>query len=465
MALISFNLKLPVLAAAAMALAVGCETAKRAREVQKTPPPPLENVRLENASFDDLVAFAVSNRADMVAARLAVEDAILTLREISSERSFQLSGTASYGQSTANDSHFSWHQNRGKANVGVNAELLLVDFGRLDAREASARAAVVAAQQNCASLGWGIFNDVADAYFTLLQNDALQEVAETNVLQCAAHLEQARKLFDVGEAKKLDVLRAELDLSDATLKCINASNDVVTATAGLFKVLGLEAGQAAREDILPRRADALSNYENVFAPSGFTALKALERARLANPDLAVLRARVEAASRQVDYAIADMMPQLSLRAGFNFTDPAWNFSWATDAMWSLFTGWRKTTAVDRAVLALKTARLALETAEQTLSRDLDVAVAVRDNARQSLETAKVQVAQAVENMDLVSEQFRVGEANRVDFTDAVGDYASALGVRVKAFYAGQIAEARLISLVGAIDDGPAPDKPENEDVQ
>ena len=35
-----------------------------------------------------------------------------------------------------------------------------------------------------------------------------------------------------------------------------------------------------------------------------------------------------------------------------------------------------------------------------------------------------------------------------DYTDAVADYAAALGKRVKAFYEGQVAEARILRLTG-----------------
>jgi outer membrane protein TolC len=103
---------------------------------------------------------------------------------------------------------------------------------------------------------------------------------------------------------------------------------------------------------------------------------------------------------------------------------------------------------------MESARLAVDEAEQTLSRDLAVAVATRDNARQSLETARVEVEQAKENLQTVIEQYRLGEASRVDFTDAAGSYASALGARVKAFYAGEIAEAELIRLTGHVPPSP-----------
>ena len=84
----------------------------------------------------------------------------------------------------------------------------------------------------------------------------------------------------------------------------------------------------------------------------------------------------------------------------------------------------------------------------------DAAPAVRakgiDCLRQSLETARIEVEQAKENLQTVIEQYKLGEASRVDFTDAAGSYASALGARVKAFYAGEIAEAALIRLTGVV---------------
>ena len=119
-------------------------------------------------------------------------------------------------------------------------------------------------------------------------------------------------------------------------------------------------------------------------------------------------------------------------------------------MQNILDGFRKRTLVDEAVVAMELARVALEEAEQDLSRDLAVAAATRDNARESLATARIEVQQAKENLDTVVEQYRLGDASRIDFTDAASGYASALGARVKAFYAGEIAEAELIRLTGHV---------------
>ena len=98
---------------------------------------------------------------------------------------------------------------------------------------------------------------------------------------------------------------------------------------------------------------------------------------------------------------------------------------------------------------MRSARMDVEAAERDLSRDLSVAIANRDDSVASLEAARTSVRQAHENLRVANEQYKLGEASRIDYTTAVSDYAVALGKRVKAFYEGQLAEARIIRLTGA----------------
>ena len=317
------------------------------------------------------------------------------------------------------------------------------------AKERAARENVVAAERNLADARLTVFGEVASAYFEVLRADALLEVARTNEYEYAQHLEQSELLLEAGEAKKLDVSRARVDLSNARLAAINASNDVVTAGASLLKALGLEADRGSREDVLAVSPTCLSDEREEFPPSTCTAAAALDFARTNSPSLRALRAKLRAASAEVDYAIADLFPELSFNTALGWSDPAWNWSWGLQGVTSLFRGFRKTTAVDSAAVALKSAEADVDAAEQELSCSLALAVAERDSARESYAAAKVASQQAKENLDLVEEQYRLGEANRVDFTDAVGAYTSALGQQVKTFYSGQAAEVGLIRLCGA----------------
>ncbi len=442
-------------------LFAGCDTISRASEAQQKVVPVAEGiaptntvkVNLRNYRLVDYVAFAFSNRPNIRSAELAVSNAVLNLVLASSGRYIQLNGSGGYSQSTANGSHFSWHQERGRGTAGIDFKLLICDFGRIDALEKTARFELLAAQRNLAEEEFLVFNEVSKAYFTLLKDDALLDVARTNEFQYAEHLREAESLYDAGEVKKLDVLKARVDLSDAKLNTINVSNSVISSGADFIRSLGLQASEASREDVIAINTE-LDLPKADLPKTFYQSETALELARTNAPSLKVLRAQLAAAISEVDYAIADLLPEISLKSNFAFTDPAWNWNWGLDLAQSLFQGFRKTTAVDMAVVAMHQARENVEEAEQKLSHDLAVAIAARDNAREAYKTALVQVEQARENLDNVREEYKVGEASRIDFADAVNNLTDALGTRIKTFYTSQTAEAELIRLTGAVPEYP-----------
>lgn len=443
---------------AAAFLAAACGTVRNAEmaksevsdAAQPGGAPSLPRVNLAGFELPDFVDFALTNRPEVVSALLAVEERLMAIRTVESAKPFMpnLTASAGYGQSTANGgSHFSWH-NSGRFNGSVGLEMLLVDFGRYDASFKAACEDLIAAETSLAETRLGVFEDVATSYFTLLRDDALLDVARTNEWGCAQHLTQATNRYANGEAKLLDVLRARLDLSEAVQTRIAASNSTVTAAAEFLRALGLPVDRASREDVLEVAESGLDATLMEFEPTAFTSADALVYARTNSPALMAKRAQLRAAVNDVDWAVADLFPELKLSSSFNFADPAWNWSWAFDAAQSLFLGWRKTTAVDAAVVRMRSAAMDVEAAELSLSRDLAVAIAERDNSAASLAAARTSVRQSRENLRVADEQYRVGDASRIDYADAVADYAEALGQRVKAFYEGQLAEVRILRLVG-----------------
>ena len=442
-----------------MVLLAACETLHNAdtakMEVMQSVDPklsqPAQIVKLTGFQLADYVDFALTNRPEVMSAELAVESKLMALKSIESGRPFMphLTMSAGYGQSTHNNtSHYSGH-NSGRFNGGVGLEMLLLDSGRYDADFRAACEDLASAEMSLADVRLGVFEEVSTSYFTLLMNDALLDVARTNEWECLNHLSQATNRFENGEAKLLDVLRARLDLSEAVQARISASNDTVTAGAEFLRALGLSADRASRLDVLSVASDGLDATMKEFERSRMSTAEALEFARTNSPALMVKRAMLRVAMNEVDWAVADLFPELKLSSSLDFSDPIWNWSWAFNAAQSLFLGWRKTTAVDAAVVRMRSVRMDVETAERTLSRDLAVAIAGRDDSVASLAAARTSVRQARENLRVANEQYRLGEASRIDYTTAVSDYAVALGKRVKAFYEGQLAEAKIIRLTGA----------------
>ena len=217
-----------------------------------------------------------------------------------------------------------------------------------------------------------------------------------------------------------------------------------------MKALGVDVSRGTRDEVYPASGNALRSVMRGFARTNYGVDSAFDLARTNAPSMAIARAQLRAASRQVDYAIADLMPSVSAQLGISWADPLWVWHWGVDAAQSVFTGFRKVTAVDRAVVAMQTAATAVDEAEQQLSLDLETAIAIRDNAVKKLETARMSVIEAREDLSMVKQQYQEGEVSRVDFTESVTSYARALGNRVTAFYTGQRAEAALFAIVGRV---------------
>ena len=443
----------------------GCMTIFNAQEAQRSVEDKANGVREEVAKLDlsdrslkELVQFAMTNRPAMVSAALAVVDARLALREIAADAplvsyspwtSPHLALSSGYSESSTPDNKIKW-RTEGAASAGLSLDILIYDFGRNASRASAQVERVIAAEHDFIQTGYQVFNEVSAAYFDLMECDALLAVAITNQTEFAIHLKEAEDRLAAGEAMKLDVTRAKSNLYQAREEVIVASNSVVTAGAELMKALGVDVARGTRDEVYPASGAALASVMRGFARTEYGVESAFNLARTNAPAMAIARAQLRAASRQVDYAIADLMPSVSAQVGVNWADPLWVWHWGIDAVQSLFTGYRKTTAVDRAVVALQGAAADVDEAEQQLSLDLETAIAVRDNAQKKLETARMTVVQAREDLGLVKQQYQEGEVSRVDFTEAVSSYTRALGNRVSAFYTGQRAEAALFAIIGRV---------------
>lgn len=452
----------------ALAVVAGCGTIRAAREAQARLMPMASGdgaavreapvVNLKGCPMRALVEFALENRPSMRSAVLEMKDARLALREIASDAPVSsatpwnaagLTGSFGYSESSP-AAHFEDldHTRRGKPSGSLSLDLLLWDFGRNAAQAKAQAERIVVAEQNCIEQGYAVFDEVAGCYFALLRDEALVEVARTYVAEYAEHLRQLELRLELGEAKELDVLKSRLDLAQARQDLVSASNTFVTAGANLMAAMGIEASTGDAVSVLGAPVGGLDRMLRALPDSSMTAAEAFGTACTNAPAMRIARARLRAASADVDYAVANLMPSVSASLSLDWTDPLWCWRWGVDAFQSLFTGFRRTTAVDRARVAMESAAAAVDREEQQLSKDLELAIAERDNAAEALRTATVYVKEAKENLDTVKAQYDVGDVSRIDFTVAVAGYARALGERVSAFYRRQTAEANLFHLLG-----------------
>lgn len=451
----------------------GCQVIRDAREAQKALAPkgeareavvePPSSLFTERHALRELVDFAMTNRPSVVTAVLSVQDARLALKALAADApvlsdspwtapKVSLSGGHSESSAAAHPVDELRASTRGAADATLSLDLLLWDWGRYGAAAQEGAENVLAAELNLVDARYTVFYEVTFAYFAFLENEAMLLVAKTNEYEYAEHLKQAKERHQAGEALELDILKAQLDYSQARERTVAAQKDVMTARAELLRALGLDAAHHPGARVVAERPDALTKAVSEFPTTAYDAPTAFELARTNAPSIRLARAKLRAASARVDYAVADLKPEVTASVSLNWTDPLWIWHWGVSGVQSLFTGFRKTTAVERAVVAMESAAAQVDATEQAISCDLELAIAERDNAREARLTAQSSVRQARLNLETVTKQYRLGEADRVDFTDAVASHVDALGNLVSAFYRRQRAEAAIFSLIGTVPD-------------
>lgn len=413
----------------------GCATTRSAREAQDLRRVPAGE-RTANAAEMGLVSNAPLSldRAIRLALRyhpsivLAQQDLVSARAGWDSARAGakpSLGASAGYKRSTSNNDkeRDDWSSD-GSYSAGLNADLLLYDFGKTPSLIAAAAARVQAAEQSLVAAHNEVTFNVRSAYYTLAQNRALLEVAHETVRQFEVRLTQTTALKEVGKRIKYDITKAQVDLGNATLAKINAAASVTTARASLNNALGLaeEPGYSIEEPGVPEFTEDLP------------ALLALARGN--QPELRALQFQVTAASNAVNAAIADLYPSFSLSGAFSFAGDAfplfWNWSAGANAAASLFDGGSRNAKIMQAVTDLRSARARQADREQQIFADLSQSLAKLDAAKQRLKLSELIVQQARESLILVSERYRIGSASAVEQTDAQAALATAQAEAVRA---------------------------------
>jgi outer membrane protein TolC len=430
----------------------GCQTVKKARQAQSATDrqPGETTVTASLAGLENGRSYALTNleqiartyHPSLLQARQAVVSARLQCRMVHSSRLPQITAGGTYDRSTQNayGRRPSSSEMRGSWSGSLGLDLLLYDFGKLDAQERQALEALIAAEQQLRVTELEVTFNVRSAFFENLRSEELYRVALESEKQFAQHLDEARTMVQVGTRRQYDVTKAEVDLGNARMNVITYGNAQLVARALLNRALGLADAPDYR----------IVGCEMPPHPERIEALMATARDNA--PSLAVLKARERAASAYVDQTIADLYPDLSLGADAGLSGRGFplaaNFAWALHMAQNVFDGHRKTARIDEAVTQLRTARASVADEEQAIYLALMNAVTQREGSEKQLEISELVQRQAIENLDIVNEQYRVGVSSSIERTDAQVTVTQAKADVVRARYNDQAARARIARLIG-----------------
>lgn len=254
---------------------------------------------------------------------------------------------------------------------------------------------------------------VTNGYCDLLQAGNMQQLGRESVQRLEDHLKNVQAQYEVGVVAKVDVLRSQVELSNAKQSLIQAENAYQVAEANLNRIVGLPM-------------DTTLKLDNILTYSEYAEDMAycLDYASQYRPELEQARQGVEAAKGALMVARSGYMPQISANASQSWSDTNWPGD--ENGQWNVGIG-VSLNVFDSGVTWSKIngAKADLAVAEETYRDTVDaVNLDVRNcylnlrEAEKRIGTTETAVSQAEEDYRIAQVRYMAGVGTNTDVLDA-----------------------------------------------
>jgi outer membrane protein len=256
---------------------------------------------------------------------------------------------------------------------------------------------------------------VATAYYDLLKNAKLVDIARANVDRLAKQRDAANVRLRVGEVTKTAVLRAEAELSGARSDLVKAENTLKFSKANLARIAGLEGDFSVKEPA--EMEDGIEDYS-------LPALK--ETAFNQRPELKSLAIQKEMAAEKVRSTEGQYWPSVSFQGLYqrNTASPETVFFldknvFAGAALnFTIFEGGLRKAQVNEAKTQERQQALLYDDMRRQVSLDVENAYLNYLTQKGIYDALRDELAYASDNFNAVSKQFTYGLATSLDVMDA-----------------------------------------------
>ena len=288
----------------------------------------------------------------------------------------------------------------------------LWDFGRTYGGYRQAELGIDIARLQTTRAIQGTAYDVAAAYSRVLQARAASRVAKESVRLALSVLDIARKSLNAGLVESDQVLRAEVQLAQARRSVVVAERVELVAVAGLNQAIGLNVSAATEVVDLTDEP-----------PFELSLALCLQRAVESRPEFRVAQRAIEVAGEGERVARADFLPRVYGEAVVGEEDGhktlhGFTSGGSINIAWSPFQGGRRLGEIRAASAAFRAAAAQAQVVCDTIAFEVNEAFRDVEAARQSIALARPAVAQARENLRLVTRKYETGDATPTDIVDA-----------------------------------------------
>lgn len=261
--------------------------------------------------------------------------------------------------------------------------------------------------------------NVKIAYWSVYKASEVSRVVDENVEQTKAHLTDVKNMMAQGLVTKNEVLKVEVQLSNAQLAQIESANNVKNATMALNSLIGFPLDTEVQISSAPKAQADQAQSAEVLA----------QQALVSRADVKAAEMRVKAADASVSAANGGWFPQLSLFSNFYFSRPnprllptkdEFKDTWdvGVSLSWDIWNWGTTSHQRDQAEAVHAQTRYALEHSRDNVSLDVNQSYLTLVQSKKKIEVATLGVNQAEENYRMTKDKFRNGTATNTELLDA-----------------------------------------------
>ncbi len=295
---------------------------------------------------------------------------------------------------------------------------------------------------------------ISRAYFDLVQQEQLLDVARETRDISQTRLEKERVRNELGGASSTDLLNAQVAFNSDQSRLIEQELQTEIAREELNLLLGRDPATLVTVSKEIKVLPLTSSYDELKA-------KADQR----NSGLLVAQQSRQVAEREVQSARAAFSPRLSLNANYGYSDrttsnspmliddlttEATDYTVGLQLTFNIFKGGRDRIELTNARIEANNQRLALRDEENQLAGELQKTYRTFLKRLELVRLEEENVVAARQSLELQEDRYNTGASSSLDFRDAQVSLANAQTALITARFQARISNLELDQLTGAL---------------
>lgn len=321
-------------------------------------------------------------------------------------------------------------------------------------------------------------------YYGVLAAKATMEVNRANVQINERNYQRTKAYFNEGIRSKIDLVNAEVYLSDSKITLVNSekayqnalvqlNNSMYIAHAPSYEISNTETFNFKHNEIpvnlekisekrdisnppegvsnavLTSKVEQMAVMDNYkFKPFDYTFEQCVDLAEKNSPSLKAYSATIEAMKQYLLYVKREYYPEITGSVGYGYRDQYNTNSFnASIALSSSVNILKKKYEIDNGKLQVQLAENDLNLAKQNIYFDVQDAYINMIQLERQIPLMAVKVKQTYENFELADGRYEVGLGDYIELQDAKVNYNNAQNSYVQAVYNYNVARANLERLL------------------